>query len=247
MSPDNAAENENENENENRNQSENQNGNGTALQPPTSGSPPTRRSLWIGLVVLGSTLIVAVVVALVWWGGQGFPGVRGTTGTSTPSTTATPETTGPPVTSAPTASASPTPAPTQSATAAPGQTAAPGVPRPTSCTQLYSPDMVQALGDLTLNPAWSQDSDSGVSHGTDDAELRAQIDSLGHLTCVWASPYRGSDTGIITTVVWVTPEQTVAVEARLVANGLECFTQSEGRRCVIQTTRQTALSVSATF
>ncbi|WP_166786659.1 hypothetical protein [Cryobacterium sp. TMT1-19] len=45
----------------------------------------------------------------------------------------------------------------------------------------------------------------------------------------------------------MTPEQSAAVEARLVANGLERFTQSEGRRCVIQTTRQTALSVSPTF
>ncbi|WP_146068123.1 hypothetical protein [Cryobacterium sp. M96] len=95
--------------------------------------------------------------------------------------------------------------------------------------------MVEALGDLTLNPVWSQDPDAGVSHGTDNAELRVQIDALDHLTCVWASPYGGSDTGIITTVVWVTPEQSAAVEARLVANGLECFTQSEGRRCVIQT------------
>ncbi|TFC66612.1 hypothetical protein [Cryobacterium sp. TMT2-4] len=107
--------------------------------------------------------------------------------------------------------------------------------------------MGEALGDLTLNPVWSQDPDAGVSHGTDNAELRVQIDALDHLTCVWASPYGGSDTGIITTVVWVTLEQTVAVEARLVANGLECFTQSEGRRCIIRTTRQTALSVSPTF
>ena len=125
LSPDNAAENEYENENENRIQSENQNDNGTALQLPTPGSPSTRQSLWIGLVVLGSTLIVAVVAALVWWVGLGFPGVRATTGTGTPintgtpSTTATPETTGPPVTSAPTASVPPTPAPTQSATVAP--------------------------------------------------------------------------------------------------------------------------------
>ena len=93
--------------------------------------------------------------------------------------------------------------------------------------------MVQALGDLTLNPAWSQDSDSGVSHGTDDAELRAQIDSLGHLTCVWASPYGGSDSGIITNVAWVPSEESAAVEAELFANGLECFGQSEGRRCII--------------
>ena len=152
------------------------------------------------------------MAALVWWVGHGFPGVRGTTGTGTPintgtpSTTATPETTGPPVTIAPTSSVPPKPAPRQSATVAPVQNAAPGVPRPTSCTRLYSPDMVQALGDLTLNPAWRQDSDSGVSHGTDDAELRAQIDSLGHLTCVWASPYGGSDSGIITNVAWVTTE-----------------------------------------
>ncbi|HSP52105.1 MAG TPA: hypothetical protein VLO00_04340 [Cryobacterium sp.] len=201
-------------------------GHATGDEPP---KPPTRRSLWIGLAVLGAALVIALVAVLAWWGGAGFPGAGQATGT--PSATNTPNATTPPTTSTPTA----TPAPPPTATAAPGPTTAPGVPLPADCTQLFSPDMVEALGDLTLNPAWSQEPDSGVAHGTDDAELRAQIDTLDHLTCVWASPFGGSDTGIVTNVVEVTPEQSAAVEARLIANGLECTDQSGGRRCVIQT------------
>lgn len=91
-----------------------------------------------------------------------------------------------------------------------------------------------AFDNLVLNPDWNQDPDSSVSHGTDDGELRTLIDTLDHLTCVWGSPYGKSETGIITNVVWVNPEQNAAVEARLVANGVECFDQSEGHRFVIQ-------------
>ncbi|TFC35454.1 hypothetical protein [Cryobacterium sp. TMT2-42-4] len=204
MSPENAAENEN----------------ATGPEPPTSGRPPAGRRAWIGLVVLGAALLVILVVAVVWRDGEGFPGAGETTGTGTVT---------PAPTNAPTATGSPTTTTTPPATlkptqSEPGQTAAPGVPRSTACTQLYSPAMVEALGDLTLYPFWNQDPDAGVSHGTDDAELRVQIDALDHLTCVWASPYGGSDTGIITTVVWVIREESAAVEARLVANGLECFT-----------------------
>ena len=168
MRPENAAENEN----------------ATGHEPPTSGRPAAGRRAWTGLAVLGAALLVILVVAVVWRSGEGFPGPGETTGTATvtpaptnaPTATGSPTTTTPPVTLKPTQST-------------PGQTAAPGVPRPTACTQLHSPAMVEALGDLTLNPVWSQDPDAGVSHGTDDAELRVQIDALDHLTCVWASPY----------------------------------------------------------
>ena len=224
MSPENAA------ENGNRNRNDDAPGN----EPPTPGSPATRRRFWIGLAILGTALAIALVVALIWRGGEGLPGAGESTGSGivAPGPSGTPDATSVP-TGSPTQA--PTKAPTRAPTAAPGQTAAPGVPRPASCTQLYSPEMVQALGGLALNPAWTQESDSGVSHGTDDDALRAEIDTLDHLTCVWASPYGGSDVGIVTNVVWVTPEQSAAVEARLIANGLECFGQSDGRRCIIQT------------
>ncbi|MCY7287183.1 MAG: hypothetical protein LH624_02765 [Cryobacterium sp.] len=214
MGPDNAAKNENES------------AHASVHELPTSGSPAVRRRLWIGLAVLETVLVVALVLALVWRGSEGYPGASRPTDTA--AAPSAPTSTDPPATSAPTK------APTAIA-APPGQSAAPGVPRPSTCTQLYSAAMVEALGDLALNPTWSRESNSGVTHGTDDAELRTQIDTLDHLTCVWASPYGGSETGITTNVVWVTPEQSVAVEARLVADGLECFDQSEGHRCVIQT------------
>ena len=192
-----------------------------------TGSPAARRRLWIGLAVLGAVLFIALIVILVWRAGGGSPGAGPVTSPAT--TTAppfTPEPTDPATRPPDTPTATPTP---------PGQNAAPGVPRPASCEELYSPDMVDALSGLALNPEWSQDPDAGVSHGTDDTELRAVIDSVDHLTCVWGSPYGGSDTGIITTLAWVTPEQSAAVAERLAATGLECFAQSGGLRCVIQT------------
>ena len=221
MTPENAAENEN----------------ATGPPPTTPGPQAARRRALIALAVLGAALIIALVLVLAWRGGDGFPGAGETaaTGTVSPAPTDTPDATESPATGAPTEAPTATPTPIPEPTPAPTATAAPGVPRPTSCTQLYSPAMVSALGDLVLNPAWTQEPDSGVAHGTDDAELRSVIDTLDHLTCVWASPYGGSDTGIVTNVIWVAPEQSAAVEARLVADGMECFDQSDGRRCVIHT------------
>lgn len=206
------------------------------MSPDTSenpiGSPTARRRLYIGLAVLGLVLSIVLIVVLAVQVGGGAPVAAPPT--STVSATAPPATSAPatPEPSDPATRPPDTPTPTSTP---PGQDAAPGVPRPSSCDELYSPVMVQALSGLALNPEWSQDPEAGVSHGTDDTALRAVIDSADHLTCVWGSPYGGSDTGIITTLAWVTPQQSAAVEDRLVATGLKCFAQSDGVRCVIQT------------
>lgn len=201
---------------------------GNTPQPLQAPGPPTaRRGLWIALAVLGAVLSLALIVTLSWQAGGGAPVTAPAT-----SMDANPDESAPPAPSGPTTPAqNPTPTPTQ-----PGQGAAPGTPRPSSCEQLYSAAMVEALGGLALNPEWSTDPDADVSHGTDDPELRALIDSLDHLTCVWGNPYGGSETGIVTNLSWVTPEQSVAVEAGLAAAGLECTDQSGGVRCDIQTT-----------
>jgi hypothetical protein len=170
------------------------------------------------LAAVGSLLPIALLVVLVvqpHGGGATGPGELG----SSAAPTASPAS----VAMEPVPTPTPTPTPT------------PDGPHPSSCDQLYRPAMVQALGDLELNPAWARAPDAGVSHGTDDPALRALIDDADHLTCVWASPYGGSGSGLITNLVWVTPEQSAAVEARLAADGLSCAAEAGGRRCVIET------------
>ncbi|TFD17161.1 hypothetical protein E3T37_16445 [Cryobacterium sp. TMT2-10] len=108
-------------------------------------------------------------------------------------------------------------------------------PHPSSCDKLYSPAMVAALGDLVLNPAWLKGADAGLRRGTDDPELGTLIDgSADKLTCVWGSAAGASGTGVSTNLVWVTPEQSAAAQARLVAAGMNCYEELGGMRCIVE-------------
>ncbi|MBC7441645.1 MAG: hypothetical protein H7311_03850 [Ramlibacter sp.] len=127
----------------------------------------------------------------------------------------------------------PTSTPTPVAVATPAPTTS--GPHPSSCDALYSPAMVLAFGDLVLNPAWVKDEDPSMRRGTSDPELSALIDgSKDKLTCDWANANGGSGSGVSTNLVWVTPEQSAAVQARLVAAGLNCYEELGGMRCIVE-------------
>ncbi|TFC82230.1 hypothetical protein E3T23_04635 [Cryobacterium cheniae] len=193
---------------------------------PVSASVLTRRRMWVLLGTVGSLLVVALVVLLiVWRGGAGTPGAA-TAGRPQPSSS---------------------PAP-QAITPEPAATSAPGVPRPTQCEQLYSPAMVAAFDDLVLNPAWVTEENSGVTRGSDDAELVTLIDAAGeHLTCVWANENGGSGLGLTTELVWVTPEQQSQVQSRLTAAGMNCYEELDGMRCLLEATENGELAGESHF
>jgi len=174
---------------------------------------PSRRPLWFALGAVGVVLIVALIVVLVVW--------RGGAGTPTGSNDSLPGT-------RPTPSATAEPQPV--ASAAP---AAAG-PRPTTCEAIYSPAMLATLNETgALNPDWAvEDVNSGVLYGTDDEQLTIVIEDTEHLTCVWGNPDGGSGSGLTTNVVFVTDEQREAVHQRLLGDGLNCYEELGGIRCI---------------
>lgn len=112
---------------------------------------------------------------------------------------------------------------------------APGTPTPASCDDIYSDEMVDAFGDLTLNPGWTTDPAADAQNGTDDPDLSAIVQASDHLTCRWANPAGPSDTGVATNLVWVTPVQATAVTDRLLVLGLNCYEELDGLRCITET------------
>jgi len=130
----------------------------------------------------------------------------------------------------------PTETPSPLPVAAPTAAVAPGTPKPASCDRIYSPAMMAAFGDLVLNPSWTTAPGAQVTDGTDDPELLAVIKADEHLSCRWVSPAGPSGSGVVTNVVWVTPEQSAAVQARLGALGFECYEELNGLRCITETT-----------
>ncbi len=192
---------------------------------PVSASAMARRRMWVLLGAVGSLLVVALVVSLiVWRGGAGTPDATETAGRPQPHSS---------------------PAPL-AVTAAPAP--APDGPRPSTCDQLYSPEMVTAFGDMVLNPAWAEADDSEVRYGSDDTELISVIGaSTGTLTCVWGNETGGSDSGLTTNVVFVTPEQNANVQARLVAQGLNCYEELGGMRCLVETSGEGGVTGESHF
>jgi hypothetical protein len=180
-----------------------------AATSPTGA--PSRRPLWVGLGAIGVLLIVALIVVLVVWRG----------GAGTPSANETPAATRP----TPTASASPV--------AVAG--AVTDGPRPTTCEAIYSPAMLDTFSQTSsLNPAWTATAAAGTRIGTSDPDLTTIIQGTDHLSCVWADPEGGSGSGLVTNVVYVTPEQSAAALQRLRDMGQNCYEELDGTRCVIE-------------
>ena len=175
---------------------------------------PSRRPLWFALGAIGVLLVVALIVVLVVWrGGAGTP-----TGSddSLPGTRPTPSTTAEPL---------------AVASAAPAVAAG---PHPTTCDAIYSPAMLATLNQTgSLNPDWAkEDVNSEVLFGTDDEQLTVVIEDTEHLTCVWGNADGGSGSGLTTNVVFVTDEQREAVHQRLLGDGLNCYEELGGIRCI---------------
>jgi len=126
---------------------------------------------------------------------------------------------------------SPAPAPVTSPTA----TIAPGTPTPTTCDEIYSPDMIEEFDDLVLNPEWTTAPAADVGVGVYDPQLVGIVASTAHLTCRWADADGPTDSGVDTSVVWVTPEQTTAVTDRLAELGFDCYEELDGLRCTSET------------
>ncbi|TFD28222.1 hypothetical protein E3T49_11945 [Cryobacterium cryoconiti] len=188
----------------------------------------TRRRMWVLLGAVGSLLVIALVVLLIVW--RGGAGVPETEAASRPQPSSTP---------APLAvTASPQP-PSKSVTDG---------PHPSQCEQLYSPAMVAAFGDLALNPAWVAEENSGANRGSADPELVTLIDAAEEkLTCVWANAGGASGVGLTTELVWVTPEQSAAVQSRLSAAGMNCYEELAGMRCIVEGTDDGGVSGESHF
>ena len=134
----------------------------------------------------------------------------------------------------------PSPSPTGSSGSSPTPTGslAPGTPRPTDCAELYSPAMVEAFGNLVLNPDWLNDPEEELNIGPADEQLSELIDENESLECVWTTAEGGSDAGVATAVVWVDPDEREAAAARLEELDYDCFEEREGLRCVTEETTE---------
>ena len=205
------------------------------MTAPSSSAPrrapqrPTRRRLWFLLGAIGSVLVVALVVLLiVWRGGAGLPGDSAAAARPQPSN-------------------APAPVALAAAPTTPAAPATPAGPHPSTCAELYSPAMTAAFGSAVLNPGWTQAAGAEVRNGTADAELIQVIDAAEKLTCVWGSPEGGSGSGLTTNLVWVTPEQSAAVTARLAATGMTCYEELGGLRCVTEATGEAGVSGESHF
>jgi hypothetical protein len=186
---------------------------------PVHGTPTiTPGREWV-LLILGGIVTVLVVIAAAWV-------------LFTPRPANTPEDTG---LARPVPSAPPQPSPVTAPTAA----IAPGTPRPADCDEIYSPAMKAAFGDLVLNPDWTTEPGADVRDGADDPQLVAVITGTEHLSCRWVSPAGASGSGVSTNVVWVTAEQSAAVQARLQALDFQCYEELEGLRCITETSTDT--------
>lgn len=188
-----------------------------AAHAPTPPSPTNRR-LRVLIGTLGALLLVAIVTIVVLW--------------PRPVAAPTASETARPVPSDSPAPATPSPAPS------PTGSLAPGTPRPTECEELYSPAMVEAFGNLVLNPNWLDDPDEDLRVGPADEQLQNLIDDNESLECVWTTAKGGSDVGVATALVWVDPDEREATAERLDELGFDCFDEREGLRCITEETTE---------
>jgi hypothetical protein len=182
-----------------------------AAETPTPPSPADRR-LRVLVGVLGTLLAIAVVFIVVLW----------------PRPAATPT-----FTDAARPVPSSTPAPI---TPAPATSPPPGTRLPTECTDLYSPAMVAAFGDLQLNPDWLNDPGEELRIGPADDGLRELAEEKNPLRCIWTTPEGASDAGLVTAVVPVDADERAEVTGRLDELGYNCYQERQGLRCVTEVT-----------
>lgn len=106
---------------------------------------------------------------------------------------------------------------------------------PAECSLIYGTDWAAELGPvLVLNPAWTDDAQSGVRYGTDDAGLATVLEATAVRTCVWAQENGGGGVGLTTNVASVTAEQQESVLAQMADIGYDCFEELGGRRCIVE-------------
>jgi hypothetical protein len=185
-----------------------------AAEPSTPPQPPSpaNRRLRVLVAVLGALLLVAIVMIVVLWPRPAF------TPTATDAPRPTPSSIPAPITATPTPTAS----------------LPPGTPRPTECADLYSPAMVDAFGDLELNPDWLDDPGEELGIGPADEELRELIEQNDSMRCIWTTAEGASDAGVVTAVVWVDEDTREDVADRLEDLDYNCFPEREGLRCVTE-------------
>ena len=189
--------------------------------------PPADRRLRVLVGVLAALLAVAVIVVGVLWARSATTPVVTDAARASATPVPSPTPSGTPAPTAPTASDRP-------GTATPGSTATPGRPRPSSCDELYSDEMVDAFGSMVLNPQWLDDPDLDLTIGEDDPVLQGVLDDSDYLLCQWAMPDGPSGAGVSTTVAWVDTQDSALVESHLRDRGDSCSEQQEGLRCTTQ-------------
>jgi hypothetical protein len=180
----------------------------------TDASQPTRRApRWRWLVVLGvfvlivAAITVAIALAVAQpQGGKAAP----TDAAMTPGSTASGSPTG---TTKPTGEADPL--------------------IPADCAKIYTKDWAPEMNGLALNPEWTADPASGVRYGSRDTGLVTVLEATTKVTCVWADPRGGGDTGGLTTnVARLTADQEASVREHLSSSGYTCYDELKGTRCV---------------
>ena len=136
-------------------------------------------------------------------------------------------------TSAPTPSSSSSPSPSPSLTGSPSPTetaqAGEEIALPTSCEQLYSPEMLAALQQrVPLNdPGVTMTSTQNVG------ALEILTSGIPTLRCTWGEP---SETGLATNVSIVDSAQSAAVVDALTASGFTCEPIDGGTVCRFERT-----------
>ena len=114
------------------------------------------------------------------------------------------------------------PAATSPSTAAPTEPQQPGPVSvlPAACSDLYGRDMLETLEKAGLhhNEVWTGVRDA--SAGSRDEVLgQFLLDSARTIDCYWLDDEGGNQDAVLTVVTEVTPEQTAAIEARLIEIG----------------------------
>lgn len=104
-------------------------------------------------------------------------------------------------------------------------------PSPSSCEQLYSPQMLEKL-EATGMPLNDPSVEGNV--GTKDDELRGVIDAHKPLNCSWG--YAG-DYGLTTSVIRTDAATAQSVTDRMGVLGYNCNEESEGTRCLVAFTQ----------